>query len=235
MRMTLLAAVVLGLLAFEAQAQGKPKPQPAPAPAAPPVQFQNEDEKALYALGHNFGKSLTVFSLSPAELEVIKRGMSDAVNGTTPAVDTNQYAGKVQGLVRGRQAKVNEAYLAKAAAEKGATTLPSGVVYRELQAGTGPTPKATDTVSVHYRGTLITGEEFDSSHKRNQPAEFPLNGVIPCWTEGVQKMKVGTRAKLVCPSKTAYGERPPGSKIPPNAVLEFEIELLGIPGNTSKR
>jgi len=233
MRMTLLAAVVLGLLAFEAQAQNKPKP--AQAPAAPPTQFQSEDEKALYAVGYNFGKSLTVFSPSPAELEVIRRAMSDGVSGAAPAVDVNQYGSKVQGLVRGRQGKVNEAYLAKAAAEKGAITLPSGVVYRELQAGTGASPKPTDTVSVHYRGTLITGEEFDSSHKRNQPAEFPLNGVIPCWTQGVQKMKVGTKAKLVCPPKTAYGDRPPGSKIPPNAVLEFEVELLDIPGSTLKR
>ncbi|HLL01284.1 MAG TPA: FKBP-type peptidyl-prolyl cis-trans isomerase [Myxococcaceae bacterium] len=233
MRMTLLAAVVLGLLAFEAQAQNKPKPPE--APAAPPIQFQSEDEKALYSLGYNFGKSLAVFSLSPAELEVIKRAMADGVSGAAPAVDVNQYGNKVQGIVRSRQGKVNEAYLAKAAAEKGAITLPSGVVYRELQAGTGASPKPTDTVSVHYRGTLITGEEFDSSHKRNQPAEFPLNGVIPCWTQGVQKMKVGAKAKLVCPPKTAYGDRPPGSKIPPNAVLEFEVELLDIPGSTFKK
>jgi len=233
MRMTLLAAVALGLLAFEAEAQNKPKPPQ--APAAPSIQFQSEDEKSLYSLGYNFGKSLAVFSLSPAELEVIKRAMSDGVSGAAPAVDMNQYGAKVQGIVRNRQGKVNEAYLAKAAAEKGAITLPSGIVYRELQAGSGASPKATDTVSVHYRGTLVTGEEFDSSHKRNQPAEFPLNGVIPCWTEGVQKMKVGTRAKLVCPPKTAYGDRPPGSKIPPNAVLEFEVELLSIPGSTLKR
>jgi FKBP-type peptidyl-prolyl cis-trans isomerase FkpA len=235
--MTLLATVVMGLLAFQAQAQGnKAKPAATASPPPAPIQFQNEDEKALYALGHNFGKGLTVFSLSPSELEVLKRGLSDAVAGTPPLVEVEQYGGKVQGLARGRQAKANEAHLAKAAAEKGATTLPTGIIYRELKAGTGPTPKSTDTVSVHYRGTLITGEEFDSSYKRNQPAEFPLNGVIPCWTDGLQKMKVGTRAKLVCPTKTAYGERPPpGSRIPPHAVLEFEVELLSIPGNTSKK
>jgi FKBP-type peptidyl-prolyl cis-trans isomerase FkpA len=234
MRVTLLAAVVMGLVAFQAQAQGnKPKAQ---APAAAPIQFQSEDEKTLYALGHGFGKGLIVFGLSPAELELIKRGLTDSVTGATPAVEVDQYTGKVQGLARSRQGKANEAYLAKAAEEKGAVKLPSGVIYKELQAGSGPTPKATDTVSVHYRGTLISGEEFDSSHRRNQAAEFPLNGVIPCWTEGVQKMKVGAKAKLTCPAKTAYGDRPPpGSKITPNAVLEFEIELLSIPGNTSKR
>jgi FKBP-type peptidyl-prolyl cis-trans isomerase FkpA len=227
--MTLLASVVTGLLAFEAQAQSKPQ-----APASPPVQFQNEDEKALYALGHNFGKGLVVFGLSPAELEIVKRGISDSVNGTAPAVEVNPYLGKVQALARARQSKANEAYLARAAAEKGAITLPSGIIYKELQAGSGASPKATDTVSVHYRGTLITGEEFDSSYKRNQPAEFPLNGVIKCWEEGVQKMKVGSRVKLVCPPKLAYGDKAQ-SKIPPNSVLEFEVELLSIPGNTSRR
>jgi FKBP-type peptidyl-prolyl cis-trans isomerase FkpA len=142
----------------------------------------------------------------------------------------------VQTLARSRQGKANDTFLQRAAQEKGAQKLPSGVVYRELQAGSGPSPKATDTVSVHYRGTLMTGEEFDSSYKRNQVAEFPLNGVIPCWTEGLQKMKVGGKAKLVCPASKAYGERPPpGSKIPPNAVLQFEVELVGIPGNTSSK
>jgi FKBP-type peptidyl-prolyl cis-trans isomerase FkpA len=225
MRMMLLAAVVMGFVALDAQAQGK---------ASPPVQLQSEDEKTLYALGHSLGKGLVVFGLSPAELELVKRGLSDSVNGTAPAVDVNPYMGKVQALARTRQVKANEAYLARAAAEKGAITLPSGIVYKELQPGSGPSPKATDTVSVNYRGTLITGEEFDSSYKRNQPAEFPLNGVIKCWEEGVQKMKVGARVKLVCPPKVAYGDKSAG-KIPPNSVLEFEVELLSIPGNTSKR
>ncbi len=223
MRMTSLAAVVMGLLAFEAKAQSKPQ-----APASPPVQIQSEDEKALYALGHNFGKGLVIFSLSPAELEVIKRGVADAVNGTAPAVEVNSYLGKLQPLARTRQAKANEAFLAKAAAEKGAITLPSGVVYKELKAGSGASPKVTDTVSVHYRGTLITGEEFDSSHKRNQPAEFPLNGVIPCWTESLQKMKVGGQVKLVCPAKLAYGERIPG-KDPPELRAGVRGRAAGHP------
>ena len=139
--------------------------------------------------------------------------------------------GKLQGLARSRQAKANESFLAKVAEEKGAVKLPSGIIFKEVQAGTGAAPKSKDTVAVHYRGTLMTGEEFDSSYKRNQVAEFPLNGVIPCWTEGLQKMKVGGKAKLVCPPKAAYGDRPPpGSKIPPNAVLLFDVELVGIPG-----
>ncbi len=118
--------------------------------------------------------------------------------------------------------------LAKAAAEAGASVTASGLVYRALQEGSGASPKATDTVKVHYRGTFPDGKEFDSSYSRGQPAEFPLNRVIPCWTEGVQKMKVGGKAKLACPSKIAYGERGAGGVIPPNATLLFEVELLAI-------
>ena len=115
-------------------------------------------------------------------------------------------------------------------AASGETTA-SGLVYKSLREGSGPSPQATDRVRVHYRGTFPDGREFDSSHARGQPAEFPLNRVIPCWTEGVQKMKVGGKAALVCPPKIAYGERgTPGGPIPPNATLHFEVELLGIAG-----
>ena len=111
-----------------------------------------------------------------------------------------------------------------------ATTTASGLAYRSLKDGTGPSPKATDTVKVHYRGTFPDGREFDSSYKRGEPLEFPLNGVIKCWTEGVQMMKVGGKAKLVCPPGIAYGARGAGNVIPPNATLNFEVELLGING-----
>ena len=119
---------------------------------------------------------------------------------------------------------------AAAAKEPGAETTASGLIFRSLKEGTGAQPKATDTVRVHYRGTFLDGKEFDSSFKRNQPAEFPLNRVIPCWTEGVQKLKVGGKAKLTCPPKIAYGERGAPGVIPPNATLQFEVELLGIVG-----
>ena len=99
-----------------------------------------------------------------------------------------------------------------------------------MKDSTGSSPSATDTVKVHYKGTFPDGKEFDSSYKRNQPTEFPLNRVIPCWTEGVQLMKVGGKAKLTCPSAIAYGERGAGGTIPPNATLHFEIELLAING-----
>lgn len=121
-----------------------------------------------------------------------------------------------------------KAYLDKAAAEPGAARTASGLVYRVITAGSGESPKATDTVKVHYRGTLTNGKEFDSSYARNEPAEFPLNMVIPCWTEGVQMMKVGGKSRLVCPSSIAYGERGAPPDIPGGATLVFEIELLGI-------
>ena len=114
-------------------------------------------------------------------------------------------------------------------AQPGTTTTSStGLVFQSLKDGTGASPKATDVVKVHYRGTLADGKEFDSSYKRGEPAEFPLNRVIPCWTEGVQKLKVGGKAKLTCPPTIAYGERGAGGVIPPNATLNFEVELLGI-------
>ena len=119
---------------------------------------------------------------------------------------------------------------AAAAKEPGAVVTASGLVYRSLTEGTGPTPAATDTVKVHYRGSFPDGKEFDSSHKRGAPTEFPLNRVIPCWTEGVQRMKVGSKARLTCPPGIAYGERGAGNVIPPNATLHFEIELLGVAG-----
>ena len=118
--------------------------------------------------------------------------------------------------------------LKTAAAEPGAQVTASGLVYRPLKDGSGASPAAADVVRVHYRGTFPDGKEFDSSFKRNQPAEFPLNRVIPCWTEGVQKIKVGGKARLTCPAAIAYGERGAGGVIPPNAVLQFEVELLGI-------
>jgi FKBP-type peptidyl-prolyl cis-trans isomerase FkpA len=121
--------------------------------------------------------------------------------------------------------------LAKAAAEKGAVVTPTGLVYLSLRDGKGMNPLATDTVRVNYRGTFLDGREFDSSYKRGVPASFPLNRVIPCWTEGVQLMKVGGKAKLTCPSAIAYGERGAGNgEIPPNSILRFEVELLGIAG-----
>ena len=123
-----------------------------------------------------------------------------------------------------------DAVATAAAKEAGAVVTPSGLVFRSLKDGTGASPAASDKVKVHYRGTFPDGKEFDSSYKRNEAIEFPLSGVIPCWTEGVQRMKVGGKAKLTCPSSIAYGSRGAGGVIPPNATLLFEVELLAING-----
>jgi FKBP-type peptidyl-prolyl cis-trans isomerase FkpA len=176
----------------------------------------------------------TQFDLSPAEVELLKRGFTDGQN-KTPAGKLEEWGPKINALGQERQQRLAERkktesaeYLAKAATEPSSVKTDSGIIYRELTAGSGASPKATDTVKVHYRGTLVDGTEFDSSYKRNEPATFPLNQVIKCWTEGVQKMKVGGKARLVCPSDVAYGDRGQPPTIPPAAVLIFEIELLEI-------
>ena len=123
-----------------------------------------------------------------------------------------------------------DAVTAAAAKETGAVVTATGLVYLSLKDGTGASPTANDKVKVHYRGTFPDGKEFDSSYKRGEPIEFPLSGVIKCWTEGVQRMKVGGKAKLTCPAAIAYGARGAGGVIPPNATLLFEVELLAING-----
>jgi FKBP-type peptidyl-prolyl cis-trans isomerase FkpA len=124
--------------------------------------------------------------------------------------------------------KKNQAYLEAATKEEGAVKSSSGLIYKSLAPGTGASPKLTDTVKVHYRGNFIDGTEFDSSYKRGEPTEFPVSKVIKCWTEGLQKMKVGEKAQLVCPPGIAYGDRGMGGVVPPGAVLVFQLELLEI-------
>jgi FKBP-type peptidyl-prolyl cis-trans isomerase FkpA len=223
----LLFLLLTALLAQVATAQtAAPKPGSAAGPAT-------DDEKTIYSIGLSIYRSLSQFDLSPSELQLIKKALDDAAAGK-PAVDVDEWGPKIEPLSKARGGRVAEkekvvskAYLDKAAAEPGASKTDSGLVYRELKPGTGASPKATDTVKVHYRGTLVNGTEFDSSYKRNEPVEFPLNGVIRCWTEGVPKMKVGGKSTLVCPSDLAYGDNGRPS-IPGGAALIFEIELLDI-------
>jgi FKBP-type peptidyl-prolyl cis-trans isomerase FkpA len=133
----------------------------------------------------------------------------------------------VLGLHTGLSASAQADLVATNARQAGAIVTPSGLVYRSLREGKGASPTAADTVKVNYRGSFADGTEFDSSYKRNEPAQFALSGVIPCWTEGVQRMKVGGKAKLTCPAKLAYGSRSVGP-IPPDTPLQFEVELLEI-------
>jgi FKBP-type peptidyl-prolyl cis-trans isomerase FkpA/FKBP-type peptidyl-prolyl cis-trans isomerase FklB len=208
----------------------------APAPAAG-QEPQTEDEKAIYVLGLALSERLAAFALTPAELELVKAGLTDGALGREPKVDPRAYTARIQQLRQARasvvaeaEKKSGQAYLAKAAAEPGATKTASGLVMTTLKPGTGATPKATDKVKVHYHGTLPDGSVFDSSAQRGQPATFPLNGVIKCWTEGLQLMKVGGKSRLVCPSEIAYGDRGAPPRIKPGATLIFEVELLEIVG-----
>lgn len=204
------------------------------AVAAPP-EVTTDEHKTLYTLGMALSRSLGSFSLTEAELELVKLGLTDGVLQREPKVDPQAFLPKVQELQKTRTAataaveqKSGEEFLAKAAATAGATKTESGLVITTITPGTGDAPTAEDTVKVHYHGTLIDGTVFDSSVQRGEPATFPLKGVIKCWTEGVQLMKVGGKSRLVCPSQIAYGERGAPPRIKPGSALVFEVELLEI-------
>jgi FKBP-type peptidyl-prolyl cis-trans isomerase len=204
-----------------------------PAAAAGP-ELKTEDQKTMYAVGLSIAQSLGVFALTPAEVDLVVAGLRDGI-AKTPKVEVSQYTPMVNKLAQQRAAAASEiekkdsaVFLEKMEKEKGAVKTASGLVYIEVSAGAGATPKPTDRVKVHYKGTLRDGSVFDSSIERGQPASFPLNGVIPCWTEGLQKMKVGGKAKLACPSAIAYGDRGAPPKIKPGSALLFEVELLSI-------
>jgi len=198
-------------------------PSGAHRPTAGPL--VTDEQKAIYAVGLDIYGSLSQLNLTAADVELIKRAMSDAAAGK-PALDLEAWKPKVGQILGARAKKVSAAFLAKAGAEPGVVKTPSGLLYRDVVAGTGPSPAATDKVKVNYRGAFTTGKVFDQS---TTPIEFGLNQVIRCWTEGVQKMKVGGKAHLVCPSDIAYGDQGrPG--IPGGATLVFDIELLSING-----
>ncbi|MBM4120302.1 MAG: FKBP-type peptidyl-prolyl cis-trans isomerase [Nitrospira sp.] len=195
----------------------------------------NDEQKTLYALGLAISQSLATFSLSEGELEFVKAGITDGVLNRKAKVDVQAFGPKVQQLQKARasmladkEKKAGEVFLAKAASEKGSTKTASGIVITVLKEGKGAAPKDSDTVKVHYHGTLTDGTVFDSSVQRGEPATFPLQRVIPCWTEGVQQIKVGGKSRLVCPSNQAYGDRGQPPTIKPGATLVFEVELLEI-------
>ncbi len=198
----------------------------------------NDDQKTLYALGLAISQSLGTFSLSETELDMVKHGLTDGVLKRPQKVDLQTFGPKIQLLQQSRLAMVAEgekkagaAFVVKAAAEKGATKTESGIVITPMKPGSGATPKATDTVKVHYHGTLTDGTVFDSSIKRGEPATFPLDKVIKCWTEGVQQIKVGGKSRLVCPANLAYGDAGSPPVIKPGSTLVFEVELLEIVKN----
>lgn len=205
------------------------------AKTAKAVEPTTEEQKTLYALGVFLSQQVDVFALTPEELAMVQRGLADGVANNKPAVEPDNYKEKLQQLAQARMevaskkaAEAGTAYLTKAATEAGATKTTSGMIIKHTQPGTGAQPTATDQVKVHYEGRLIDGKVFDSSIKRGEPATFPLNGVIPCWTEGVQAMKVGGKAQLTCPADLAYGPNGHPPAIPPQSTLVFDVELIEI-------
>lgn len=201
-----------------------------------------EDQKSVYvygaAIGQQVGDQLKQLRLTPEELDAFRSGFADTLGGKEPTVNIGEYEGKFKALAEARVAagtadlkQKGVDFVTNAAKEPGAVKTESGLVYRTLTAGQGASPKETDTVRVHYHGTLVDGTVFDSSVERGEPAEFALNRVIKCWTEGVQLMKLGEKAKFVCPPDIAYGDRGAGGTIPPGSTLVFDVELLEIKAN----
>jgi FKBP-type peptidyl-prolyl cis-trans isomerase FkpA/FKBP-type peptidyl-prolyl cis-trans isomerase FklB len=196
---------------------------------------KTEDQKTLYALGLAISRNLASFNLTPAEIEYVKAGLQDGLLAKKPKVELEAYGPKIGQLQQARVSagadkakQAGKAYAEKVAKEKGAEKKSSGLIIVPTKEGSGASPQATDTVKVHYHGTLIDGKVFDSSVQRGAPAEFPLSGVIPCWTEALQLMKVGGKAKIVCPAEIAYGDRGSPPVIPAGATLTFDVELIEI-------
>jgi FKBP-type peptidyl-prolyl cis-trans isomerase len=246
-----LLPLLLPLLALAAEPSGSapegapPAPPPAAArkgaPAAPPAArpaAPADTGKALYAVGLAVADSLEVFSLAPAELETVMKGIRDGVAGKPRfPLDTKMQAAMTD-LARARAPKAAEKaaarekkqgppYLARMAKEKGARKSPSGAIVVPLKEGTGPSPTASDTVKVNYTGTLVSGRVFDTTVHRGQPLEIALTQTVPCWSEAFPMLKTGAHAKIVCPPELAYGASGKGG-VPGNAVLTFDVELLEV-------
>jgi FKBP-type peptidyl-prolyl cis-trans isomerase FklB len=228
-----------------------PAAKPAPAPSANPGSspFTTQKDKFSYALGLNLGNNLNKQSV-PVNTDLIMQGLKDGLSGGKALMTEEEVRAvmmEVQNQIRKQMQekaqeegaanqKEGETFLAANKSKEGVVTLPSGLQYKILTAGTGAKPAATDSVVCNYRGTLINGKEFDSSYKRGQPATFPVGGVIKGWTEALQLMPVGSKWQLFIPSQLAYGERGAGADIGPNSTLIFEVELLSIvPKNTEEK
>lgn len=238
--MTLIAAGVL-IVCGGADAPTTQPSQPAQEQQAPPQTQADFAEQASYALGLDIGQSLRQLEFN-IDLAALTRGLNDTLQGNEPELTPQQAATVKQKLFAQLEAKQaqkmqaigqknrdeGQAFLIANKEKEGIITTESGLQYQVLKEGDGQVPTADDRVTVHYRGTLLDGTEFDSSYKRGEPTTFPVNGVIKGWTEALQLMKVGSHYRLYIPSELAYGSRGAGQKIKPNATLIFEVELLSI-------
>ncbi|HCJ67322.1 MAG TPA: hypothetical protein DHV62_08390 [Elusimicrobia bacterium] len=206
--------------------------------------LESQKDKVSYSIGWDIGNSFKKQSIE-INPDILFGGIKDALSGNNPQMSEKEMGETMMNFQKEMMAKRMEAqknigeknkkegeeFLAKNKNNKDIITLPSSLQYRVIKEGTGKIPKLTDTIKVNYQGTLIDGTEFDSSYKRGEPAKFPVSGVIKGWTEALQLMKVGSKWELFIPSHLAYGERGAGNVIGPNAVLIFQVELLGIEGN----
>ena len=212
-----------------------------PVVAAEKEELKTQKDKVSYVIGLDMGNSLKK-NMVDVDIEILEKGIKDALSGAKPLMTEQEMKQTIMALQKDLQAKQQEqvkvlaeknkkegeAFLAENKKKQGVITMPSGLQYKILTDGKGKSPKATDAVTVNYKGTLIDGTEFDSSYKRGQPATFTVNGVIPGWTEALQLMREGSKWQLFVPSNLAYGERGAGGPIGPNAVLIFEVELLSV-------
>jgi len=228
MKLRCIAIFSLGLLTTQVSAEDTQKPM-------------SKADKLGYSIGYNIANSLKQQGIEINQ-ELLLKGIADVFSGKKPLLSEQEVQQNLNAFRTERKAKMQkarkqqvrknmaqgEAFLAENAKKEGVVTLPSGLQYKEINPGTGNTPKSTDKVTTHYRGTLIDGTEFDSSYARDEPATFPVNGVIAGWTEALQLMQVGAKWQLFIPSDLAYGKRGAGGKIAPNATLIFDIELLSI-------
>jgi len=209
--------------------------------AADAPELKSDKEKISYSIGMDIGGNLKRQSVE-VDPDILAKGLKDSYGGGKTILTEEEARKSITDFQKTLMAKQAETmhklaeknkadgakFLSENAGKEGVKTLPSGLQYREIAPGTGKSPKSTDTVTTHYKGTLIDGTEFDSSYKRGQPATFQVSGVIPGWTEALQLMKEGAKWQLFVPSKLAYGERGAGQAIGPNATLVFEVELLSV-------
>jgi len=224
----LIAAALFVLMAGSAGAQDAPA-------------LKDQKEKISYIIGMDIGTNFKRQSID-IDPDILGRGIKDGLSGAKPLLseqETKEVLAAFEKVMRAKQEesrkaigeknkKEGEVFLAENKAKEGVKTAPSGLQYKVIKPGTGKKPQATDTVTVHYRGTLADGTEFDSSYRRGKPATFPVSGVIPGWTEALQLMEEGAKWQVVIPSKLAYGEQGSGQAIGPNATLIFEVELISI-------
>jgi FKBP-type peptidyl-prolyl cis-trans isomerase len=203
--------------------------------------LKTQKDKVSYGIGMNIGKSLKKDAVD-VDVDLLVKGLKDSLSDGKTLLSEEEYRATLTALQKEmmekqaeaskalaeKNKKDGEAFLSENGKKEGVVTLPSGLQYKVIKSGTGKSPKPVDTVETHYRGTLIDGTEFDSSYKRGQTATFPVDGVIPGWTEALQKMKEGDKWQLFVPSNLAYGERGAGRDIGPNATLIFEVELIAV-------